>query len=81
MGKNARDSFAKRKRNRSIRSNNKIVGRRESRRERAAPWPERGESERKYGVKIVSFTLNEGGFQEGQAERAILGEEEKSMSY
>ena len=50
---------------------------------RAAPWQERGGSEREHGVERVDSTVNKGRFQgdEGeQARRASLGEVEGSMS-
>ena len=48
---------------------------RESRWARAAPWRERGGSEREHGVGRVDSTVNEGRFhggQGGQARRASL---------
>ena len=56
---------------------------RESRWARAAPWRERGGSEREHGEETVDSTVNEGRFQggkEGQARRAFRGEVEGSIS-
>ena len=56
---------------------------RESRWARAAPWRERGGSEREHGEEKVDSTMKEGRFQGGQggqARRASLGEVEGSVS-
>ena len=56
---------------------------RESRWVRAAPWPERGGSEREHGVERVDSMVNKGSFQGGkggQATRASLEQVEGSMS-
>ena len=56
---------------------------RESRWARAAPWRERGGSEREHGEERVDSTVKEDRFQGGkggQARRASLGEVEGSMS-
>ena len=58
-------------------------GRRESKWARAAPWRERGGSEREHGVGRVDSTVNKGrlqGGQGGQATRASLEQVEGSMS-
>ena len=50
---------------------------------RAAPWPERGGSEREHGEERVDSTVNEGRFQGGQggqATKASLGEVNGCMS-
>ena len=50
---------------------------------RAAPWQERGRSEREHGEEKVDSAVKEGRFQGeegGQARRASLGEVEGSMS-
>ena len=55
----------------------------ESRWARAAPWRERGRSEREHGQERVDFTAKEGRFQGGkggQARRASLEQVEGSMS-
>ena len=55
---------------------------RESRWARAAPWQERGGSEREHGEVSMDSTVNKGRFpggQGGQARRASLGEVEESM--
>ena len=49
---------------------------REPRRARAAPWRERGGSERKHEEERVDSTMKKGRFQGGQARRASLGEVE-----
>ena len=57
-------------------------GGRESRWARAAPWRERGGSEREHGEERVNSTVNEGRFQGGkggQERRASLEEVEGSM--
>ena len=56
---------------------------RESRWARAAPWPERGGSEREHGEGRVDSTVKEGRFQEGnkgKARRASLEQVEGSIS-
>ena len=56
---------------------------RKSRWARAAPWRERGGSEREHGEERVDSTVKEGRFQggkRGQARRASLEEVEGSMS-
>ena len=56
---------------------------RESMWARAAPWRERGGSEREHEEERVDSTVNEGKFQrgkEGQARRASLEQVEGSMS-
>ena len=58
-------------------------GGRVSRWARAAPWQERGGSEREHGEERVDSTVNEGRFQGGQggqARRAYLEQVEGSMS-
>ena len=58
-------------------------GRRESRWARAAPWRDRGASEREHGEDRVNSMVKKGGFQRrerGQARRASLGEVEGIMS-
>ena len=49
---------------------------------RAAPWREKGGSEREHGVERVDSTVKEGRFQGGkggQARRASLEKVERSM--
>ena len=56
---------------------------RESKWARAAPWRERGRSEREHGEVRVDSTVNEGRFQGGQggqARRVYLEQVEGSMS-
>ena len=56
---------------------------RESRWARAAPWRERGGSEREHGEERVNSTVTEGRFQGakgGQAKKASLEQVEGSMS-
>ena len=75
VGKNAGAALAERKRNRAVRPEYQIMRGRESRWARAAPWRERGGSEREHGVGRVDSTVNEGRFpggQGGQARRAFL---------
>ena len=82
VGKNAGAAFAKRKTNRAVCPDYQIVRGRESRWARAAPWRERGGSEREHGVERVNSTVNEGrcqGGKGGQARRASLREVEGSM--
>ena len=60
-----------------------IMRGRESRWARAAPWQEKGGSEREHGVEKVDSTVNEGRFQGGQGgkpRRASLEQIEGSMS-
>ena len=82
-GKYAGAALAKRKRNRAVCPEYQIMGGRESRWVRAAPWPERGGSERKHEKVKVYSTVKEGRFQRGkgrQARRASPGEVDGSMS-
>ena len=56
---------------------------RESRWARAAPWQEKGGSEREHGEERVDSSVNKGRFQGGQggqARRASLEQVEGSMS-
>ena len=60
-----------------------MMGERESRWARAAPWRETGRPERKHEEKRVDSTVKEGRFQGGeggQARKVSLGEVEGSMS-
>ena len=55
----------------------------ESRRARAAPWRERGGSEREHEDEKVDSTVKEGRFQReegGQARKASIGEAKGGMS-
>ena len=83
VGKNARAALAKRKRNRAVYPEYQIMRGRESRWARAAPWREKGGSEREHGVERVNSIVKEGRFQGGkggQATRASLEQVEGSMS-
>ena len=83
VGKNAGAALAKRKRNRAVCPEYQIMRGRKSRWARAAPWRERGGSEREHGEGRVDSTVNKGRFQEengGQARRASLEQVEGSMS-
>ena len=66
VGKNAVAALAKRKRNRAVCPEYQIMRGRESRWARAAPWQERGGSEREHGVGRVDSIVKEGRFQGGQ---------------
>ena len=80
VGKYVRAALAKMKRNRAVTSEFQILKEeRKSRWARAAPWRERGGSEREHGEKRVDSTVKKGG-KGGQARRASLGEVEESMS-
>ena len=84
VGKNAGAALAKRERNRAVCPEYQIMmGEGESRWARAAPWREKGGSEREHGVERVDSTVNEGRFQGGmggQATRASLEQIDGSMS-
>ena len=84
FGKYAGAALAKRKRNRAVSPEYQIMrGERKSRWARAAPWRERGGSEREHEEERLDSTVKEGRFQGvkgGKARRASLGAVEESLS-
>ena len=61
VGKNAGAAFSKRIRNRAVCPKHPIMRGERVKVARAAPWRERGGSEREHGVERVDSTVNEGG--------------------